>query len=379
MLSETDIQRMEKQKYRVVGDHKHSAVKVCGWTKKMLKGEGGCYKLKFYGIMSHQCMQMTTSISCANRCSFCWRDYKAPVAKEWKWQADEPDQIIEQSLKAHHSLLIGNKGNPKVSLAAYKSSESVKHVALSLTGEPIMYPKLNELVTKFHKQGVSTFLVTNAQYPEQVKDLKPITQLYISIDAPNKTLLKEIDVPLFPDFWERLNKSLEYMSQKKARTCVRLTCIKEMNMSDLPGYATLIQKGDPDFIEIKGYMFVGASRQRLDKANMPFHEDVVSFSKAMLKYIPEYDIVSEHIPSRVVMLAKKKFKIDGIWKTWIDFPKFHKLSNEGKEINAMDYSIKTPKTGLSGKGTVENMIKVNEKTDELEFWEEEIKAVDQGC
>jgi len=63
MLSKSAIETMEKQQYRIVGDNKHSAVKVCGWTKKMLKGEGGCYKLKFYGIMSHQCLQMTTSMS----------------------------------------------------------------------------------------------------------------------------------------------------------------------------------------------------------------------------------------------------------------------------------------------------------------------------
>ena len=71
MLTETAKQELEKQQYRVVGDH--SAVKICGWTKNMIRGEGGCYKLKFYGIMSNQCMQMSTSISCANRCTFCWR------------------------------------------------------------------------------------------------------------------------------------------------------------------------------------------------------------------------------------------------------------------------------------------------------------------
>jgi len=101
MLSKTDVETLEKQKYRVIGEHKHSAVKTCGWTKKMLKGEGGCYKLKFYGIMSHQCMQMTTSISCANRCTFCWRDYKAPVSKDWKWGVDEPDTILKESQEAH--------------------------------------------------------------------------------------------------------------------------------------------------------------------------------------------------------------------------------------------------------------------------------------
>ena len=121
---------LEKQQYRFVGEYNHTAVKICGWTKNMLRSEGGCYKLKFYGIMSHQCMQMSPSISCANRCTFCWRDYKAPVSKEWIWGIDEPEVIIEGSLNEHHKLLNGFKGNPKTNQSAYRQSGSVKHVAL---------------------------------------------------------------------------------------------------------------------------------------------------------------------------------------------------------------------------------------------------------
>jgi len=191
MLTESAIKELEKQQYRMAGSH--SAVKTCGWTKNMLKGKGGCYKLKFYGIMSHQCLQMTTSISCANRCTFCWRGYKAPVAKEWKWGVDEPELILKESKEAHHLLLTGFKGNENVKLPVYEQSKKIKHVALSLTGEPIIYPRINELIELFNKEGISTFLVTNAQYPEQIKTLKPVTQLYVSLDAPNKELLKEID------------------------------------------------------------------------------------------------------------------------------------------------------------------------------------------
>ena len=95
MLTPQAKAELEKQHYRVVGSH--SAVKTCGWTKSMIRGQGGCYKLKFYGIMSNQCMQMTTSISCANRCTFCWRGYKAPVSKEWAWQVDDPQFILENN------------------------------------------------------------------------------------------------------------------------------------------------------------------------------------------------------------------------------------------------------------------------------------------
>src|SRR3989344_5316598 len=71
----------------------------------IIRGKQGCYKLKFYGIMSSQCLQMTTSLSCANQCVFCWRDYKAPVSKEWKWRIDDPELILTESLKMHHQLM----------------------------------------------------------------------------------------------------------------------------------------------------------------------------------------------------------------------------------------------------------------------------------
>ncbi len=382
MLTPESIEELEKQKYRVVGTH--SAVKTCGWTRNMINGEGGCYKLKFYGIMSYQCLQMTTSISCANRCTFCWRGYKAPVSKEWKWKVDDPGMILEKSLAAHHKLLVGYGGSQNANKSAYETSKTVKHVALSLTGEPIIYPKMNELLDKFHKDGISTFIVTNGQYPQQVKNLKPITQLYISVDAPNKELLKEIDKPLFSDYWERLLLALDYLAQKKARTAIRLTLVKGINDVEPENYAHLINRSDCDFIEVKGYMHVGESRDKLGRRNMPVHEEIIHFTKKMLPFMPEYELVSEHIPSRVLMLAKKKYKKEDGWYTWIDFPKFEELAVSGEEFTSADYLKKTPNTGLSGKGTWQQMqphikkkflsenehLFVDEETDELSFYED---------
>lgn len=34
-----------------------------------------------------------------------------------------------------------------------------RHCALSLVGEPIMYPEINALVGRLHARGLSTFLV----------------------------------------------------------------------------------------------------------------------------------------------------------------------------------------------------------------------------
>ena len=346
MLSQSAKDELKRQQYRVVGEH--SAVKICGWTKNMIKGLGGCYKLKFYGVMSNQCLQMTTSISCANRCVFCWRGYKAPVSKIWEGSIDNPQMIFDNSIKAHHKLLYGFGGQPELK-QMYEPSLNIRHVALSLTGEPITYPRINELIELFDKEGISTFMVTNAQYPEEIKNLKRVTQLYLSIDAPNKELLKKIDNPLFTDYWERINKSLEYCAEKKDRTCVRLTIVKGLNYIDAKGYAKLIKKGRPDFIEVKAYMHVGASRERLKFEDMPWHEEVVEFTKEIIKYLPDYDIVTEHIPSRVVMCARTNFKKNNKWYTWIDFNKWQKLINSRENFDKYDFLKETPQTGLSGR------------------------------
>ncbi len=51
---------LERQQYRFVG--KHSAVKICHWTKQSLTGIDTCYKETFYGINAHRCVQMSPSV-----------------------------------------------------------------------------------------------------------------------------------------------------------------------------------------------------------------------------------------------------------------------------------------------------------------------------
>ena len=70
--------------YRIVGSH--SGVKLCRWTKSMLRGRGGCYKHTFYGIESHRCMETTPSLACANKCVFCWRLVGVSLlTRSWSW------------------------------------------------------------------------------------------------------------------------------------------------------------------------------------------------------------------------------------------------------------------------------------------------------
>ena len=109
-------------------------------------------------------------------------------------------------------------------------------------------------------------------------------------------------------------------------------------------YAKLIKKGNPDFVEVKAYMSIGESLKNFKFENMPNSKEVMDFTKELVKFLPDYEIVSEHYESRVVMLAKKKFFIDGKWHTWIDFDKYNKMVNSSLDAvpETLNYIKKTP-------------------------------------
>ena len=103
------------------------------------------------------------------------------------------------------------RGVPGVTDAKMVEAMNPVHCALSLVGEPIMYPRIGEFLDYLHDHGISSYLVTNAQFPHAIKSLPPVTQLYASIDAATQSELKAIDRPLHKDFWERFQASLRYM------------------------------------------------------------------------------------------------------------------------------------------------------------------------
>ena len=295
---------LEKQQYRFIGEH--SAVKICSWTKKSLTGRGVCYKQKFYGINSHRCSQISVSVNyCDQDCIFCWRKrYQEPFTN-----VDDPKEIIDNAIKYQRLLLSGMGGNEKViDKQKLKEAQDPIHFAISLTGETLHYPKLSELIKELKKRNYSSFVVTNGQLPEVMEKLEPPTQLYMTVAAPNNRLYKKVCNPMNKDYWERLNKSLEVMKRMKSktRTAIRLTLVKGHNMVEPENYAELVKKAEPHFLEVKAYMFVGASRQKLDKANMPYHKDIVEFAKKIEKN-SGYKIIDEQPESRVVLMMKKDF------------------------------------------------------------------------
>ncbi|KAJ8578717.1 hypothetical protein ON010_g487 [Phytophthora cinnamomi] len=344
----TPMQRkaLTKEGYKIIGTH--SAVKLCRWTKHQLRGRGGCYKHAFYGITSYQCMETTPSLACANKCVFCWRHHKNPVGRVWRWKTDDAETLVKGSIERHQSMIKELKGLPGLIPARWDEAFTVRHCALSLVGEAIMYPQINEFCKQLHNRHISSFLVTNAQFPEKIAALDPITQLYVSVDAATKESLRAVDRPLFKDFWERFLACLEELKHKGQRTVYRLTLVKSYNMEELDNYAELINIGQPDFIEVKAVTYCGKSDgSDLTMKNVPWHEEVRGFCSALCDRVSgEYALASEHAHSNCVLIAKKKFCRDGVWHTWIDYERFHELVakfyENGTPFTADDYTAPTP-------------------------------------
>jgi tRNA wybutosine-synthesizing protein 1 len=130
--------------------------------------------------------------------------------------------------------------------------------------------------------------------------------LYISIVAPNKEVYKKICSPIISKGWEKINQTLELLPSLNTRTVIRHTLVHDWNMNDkyIGEYEKLNRKASPMFIEPKGYVFVGSSRQRMNLSNMPSHEAIRNFGYKLANNL-SYEFEMEKPDSRVVLLTKK--------------------------------------------------------------------------
>lgn len=316
------IDEFLKKQYGIVGNH--SAVQICGWTKRILRGKGACYKQKFYGADCASCAQMSPAAAwCSQNCIFCWRpmewmEFRPMGAGE----VDSPKEIIEGTVAAKRKLVSGLGGAEDVNEELFRRvlDSFPAHWAISLSGEPTLYPLLPELIKelKGNPEVKTVFLVTNGQEPEMLLRLKEEgalpTQLYISVDAAEPETFARVNVPVYPDGWERLNKTLEMVAEFPCRRVLRFTVIKGVNDLEgmLPLYGEMLGKSGADFIEVKAYMHLGYSRKRLGVENMPSHEYVKELCKKLLGFLPEYEYADEDEKSRILLLKNKKSKYGNI-------------------------------------------------------------------
>ncbi|WP_421077620.1 4-demethylwyosine synthase TYW1 [Methanothermococcus sp. Ax23] len=305
---------LRKQHYQIKD---HSAVKLCGWVRKSLLENKNCYKSKFYGIATHRCIQCTPSaIWCQQSCIFCWRVLPADLNKydntnnqnigyklpEWK----EPEEVMNDIFEMHRTIIMGYKGIlDRIGEEKFSEAINPKHVAISLSGEPTVYPYLKELIELFHKKGLSTFVVSNGILTDVIAEINP-TQLYVSLDAYDLDSYKKICGGKEAQ-WEKILNTLDILESKK-RTCLRTTLIRNYN-DDIKKFVPLYERANTNFIELKSYMNVGYSRKRLNLDDMLKHDEIINLSKT-LEENSFYKLEDDSFDSRVSLLVNENRRIN---------------------------------------------------------------------
>jgi tRNA wybutosine-synthesizing protein 1 len=285
---------LSRQGYHIVGS---GAVKPCLWLNRSLRGGDQCYKHHFYGINSHRCVQMTPTLVCNHLCLHCWRPIDDPMPNV---DPMEPAELLEGILCEQQRILSGYGGAKTTNLERLAEARDPKHVAISLMGEPTLYPYLKELIGLISKRGMTSFLVSNGTCPEILAELEP-TQLYLSLNASDEEQYLKMCNPS-KDFWPNILQSLGILKEHRCRSVVRMTMVRGLNMVRLEDYAQIIENAEPDFVEVKSYMHLGRSRIRLEREAMPDHADIIRFASALGNIIG-YQLEAEVPLSRVALLC----------------------------------------------------------------------------
>ena len=299
--------RLQNQRYHLVGEH--GGVKVCHWTKESLLRDRMCYKGKFYGVESHNCLQMSPVVDqCNLACSYCWRE---PHMDTLELTDQDPLELLHESVRAQRRLLSGFGGNDKVNKQKLADAQNPKHVAISLNGEPTLYRRLGEYIDECHKHGMTTMLVTNGTLPKVLEKLDPLpTQLYVSADAPNKEVFDRICKPKWnTGAWHKFEETIDLLPSLDTRIVVRHTLIKDENMFGYEEeYAKIDERAEPNWIEAKGYVHVGHSQNNLDITNMPYHDEILDFSNTLAN-LTGLEVLDDSKPSRVALIGKEKIPL----------------------------------------------------------------------
>ncbi len=162
-----------------------------------------------------------------------------------------------------------------------------KHAAISLDGEPLLFPEISDFVKEFKSRKMTTFIVTNSTLPEKVQNLNNLpSQFYFTLPAPNEKIYKKICRPMVKNGWKKILGSLNLIESLSCRTLIRLTAVKDLNLNEkfIKDYINIIEKINPNFFEIKGFTL---------QAKALLIKERLKSNKPMKYYFPEFDYLEK--------------------------------------------------------------------------------------
>ncbi|MFX1427909.1 MAG: radical SAM protein [Promethearchaeota archaeon] len=176
---------------------------------------------------------------------------------------------------------------PDEIMQAHSEAMIPNHAAISLDGEPLLYPKMSGLIKEFKNRSMTTFIVTNGTLPNKMSNLDNLpSQLYVTLPAPTEEIYKKLCRPMVKNGWEKINESLTLLDSLSCRTLIRLTAIKNLNIDKkfIGNYGKIIEKANPNFFEIKGFTL---------QAKALAIKDRLKSDKPLYYFFPEYDILED--------------------------------------------------------------------------------------
>jgi wyosine [tRNA(Phe)-imidazoG37] synthetase (radical SAM superfamily) len=161
------------------------------------------------------------------------------------------------------------------------------HAAISLDGEPLLYPHISGLVEEFRNRDMTTFIVSNGTLPKVINTMDSLpTQLYVTLPAPNESLYKKVCRPMIKHGWRNLMDTLGQLNSLSCRTLVRLTAIKNLNLNEglIEDYVKIIKNANPHFFEIKGFTL---------QAKALLISERMKENKSLQYYFPDYEYLKQ--------------------------------------------------------------------------------------
>ncbi len=175
--------------------------------------------------------------------------------------------------------------SPDEIMQAHNEALRPNHAAISLDGEPLLYPRISDYIQEFKNRNMTTFVVTNGTLPETIKNLEYFpSQLYITLPASNEQVYKKVCRPMIKNGWNKIIDSLDLIESLSCRTLVRLTAVKNLNINEdlINEYIKIIEKSNPNFFEIKGFTL---------QAKALLIKDRLKGNGAVKEYFPEYEFL----------------------------------------------------------------------------------------
>jgi len=176
---------------------------------------------------------------------------------------------------------------PDEIMQAHSEAMFPNHAAISLDGEPLLYPKMSDFIQEFKNRRMTTFIVTNSTLPEKISNLNILpSQFYFTLPAPNEKIYKKTCRPMIKDGWKRIMNTLDMIESLSCRTLVRLTAVKDLNLNEklVEDYIKIIEKINPNFFEIKGFTL---------QAKALLIKKRLKSEKSLHHYFPEFEYLNK--------------------------------------------------------------------------------------